>query len=411
MEATLFLLFFLVLSTPVFVAIGTAAILSTIFFSDIPLIMVSQRMFYSVDSVILMAGPFFTLSGIIITRGRLAKQLVEFFKALFCFIPGGLAIATVVTCAAFGAITGSAVASMMAIGSIMIPVLKNAGYEESFSAGFIAPSSTLGVLIPPSVPMIVYCAVADLSVGRLFAAGFAPGLLITFLLSISILILAVKKDFPTEPFSFRRVWRTFIGSLWAISFPILVLGVIYTGICTPTEASAIAVFYAFFIEYVIYKSFPIKELKSILIDTSLLVGAIFIIIASASVLASYWTLEQIPEMLAQKVTSFITQPWVFILTVNILLLIVGCLMDEISAILILVPLLSVLLEKYGINPYHFAIIFLINMNIGFVTPPVGLNLLTAAIITDIPLMKIARKSIYFLFVLLIGLIIVSYWES
>jgi C4-dicarboxylate transporter DctM subunit len=368
-------------------------------------------MFYSVDSIILMAGPFFTLSGIIITRGRLATQLVDFFKAVFCFIPGGLGIAAVFTCAAFGAITGSAVAAMMAVGSIMIPALINAGDEDGYAAGLVASSSTLGVLIPPSVPMIVYCSVADLSVGRLFAAGFAPGLLITFLLALYIYFSALKKGSQTEPFSFKRALISFRKNLWALSFPFVVLGSIYAGICTPTESAAIAVFYAFFIEYVINHSFSIRELKQILIDTGLLVGAIFIIIASASVLASYWTLEQIPYQVAEYVTDLIQSKWVFILLVNFLLLVIGCLMDEISAILILVPLLSVLIEKYSINPYHFAIIFVVNMNIGFITPPVGLNLLTAGIMTGIPVMKIARHALAFLIVLLLGLLIISYWES
>jgi C4-dicarboxylate transporter DctM subunit len=409
---TILLLFIILFtSAPIFVAIGGTALISTTLFSNIPSIMIPQRMLYSIDSITLMAGPFFALSGMIITRGKLASKLVEFFKALFSPVPGGLAVASVMSCAAFGAITGSAVAALMAIGSIMIPALVKAGYEEGFSASLLTTASTLAVLIPPSVPMIVYCAVADLSVARLFASGIVPGIFISMLLSSYVIFYAIRRRFPTESFSFQGFLKTFKGCIWAISFPIVVLGTIYTGICTPTESSAIAVFYSFFIEYFIYKSFSIKELKGILIDTSMLVGAIFIIISVASVLASYWTLEQIPEMIAQRVTELIQQRWLFLIVVNLLLIIAGCLLDEISAILILVPLLSVLIGKFEIDPYHFAIIFVVNMNIGFVTPPVGLCLTTAAILTNIPIMKIVKAAIPVLLVLLLGLCVITFWES
>jgi C4-dicarboxylate transporter, DctM subunit len=411
MIALFFLLLFFIISVPIFAALGGAALMSTAFFSNIPLIVIPQRMLYSVDSSTLMAGPFFALSGILISRGNLAYRLTDFFKTMFCFLPGGLAIAAAVATAVFGALSGSAVACMMAMGSIMIPALVNAGYNKGFSVGLLTTVTTTDVLIPPSVPMIVYCVVADLSVARLFMAGFVPGFFIILFVCVYSYIYAVKMHYPTESFSWSRLWLSFKRCVFALLFPVVVLGSIYGGICTATEASAVSVFYAFFVEYFIYKSYPIRELKSILITTSLLVGAIFIIIAMGSVLASYWTLEQVPALLAQYISRVIHDRWIFILLVNIFLLIVGGTMDEISAILILVPLFSIAIEQYAISPYHFAIIFLANMNIGLITPPVALSLTTAAAITKLPMMTIFRYCLPFLLIFLLCVLSFSYWGN
>lgn len=373
--------------------------------------MVPQRMFYSLDSVPLMAGPFFVLAGAIMVKGKTAEYLIGFVKEIVCFIPGGLGVAAVVACGIFGAISGSANAALIAIGTILVPAIKETYKDDYLSVGLITVSSTVAIIIPPSIPMIIYAALAELSIGRLFLGGFGPGVLIVILLSIYAYIYGVKKNLPTTQISRFKIWTSFKKATWALSLPVIVLGSIYTGVATPTEAAVISVFYSLFIEICIYREMKLKDLKNILIDSAFFCGAIFIIVASASAMASYLIVEQIPLQIAQAVFQVIKSKFLFLLFVNVFLLIIGCLMDIISATLIFVPLFMKFAEIYQINPYHFALIFLVNMDIGYYTPPVGLNIFVASMLFKMPVMKVVKYGFPAFLVMLVALALVTYFPD
>ncbi len=404
----------LFLGLPIAVILGVTTTISLVFFSSTPLQIISQQLFNALDNFVLLAIPFFILAGAIMTRGGIARKLVAFINALVGWFPGGLAMVGILACIFFAAISGSSPATVVAIGSIMIPALIKAGYGEQFTLGLITVSGSLGIVIPPSIPMILYCMVMNVSVAQMFMAGVLPGLLIGFCLMVYTFFIARKNDWRIETrFSLHELIRTTRDGIWALLLPFIVLGGIYSGIFTPTEAAAVSVIYALFIEMYIYREFKWTDVTEICRDAAVLSACLLFILSCAMTFIWFLTAEQIPHHLAEIIIQHIHSPWMFLLSVNILFLILGCFMDDVSAMLILAPLFLETLNRYGIDLVHFGIVMVLNIQMGMLTPPFGLNLFVASGITKQPLVKIARGVAPFLLIMLLCLMLVTYipWIS
>ncbi len=368
------------------------------------------------DSYAILAVPLFVLAGIIMARGGISKRLFNFFAYFIGKITGGLPAATVVTCLFYGAISGSGPATTAAVGSMAVPYLEENGYEKDWSVALVAVAGGLGVIIPPSVPFIMYGqATSTVSVGGMFKAGIIPGLLIgVFLIGYSWFYCKrhgedkalLKKGY--DAMHSQGFLAVFKDSFWALLTPVLILGGIYGGIVTPTEAAAVSVFYSLFVSMFIYKSVTWKDIPSIIkeaIDGGI---AMSLVIAAATVFSRCLTLLQIPQELTAVLSGVLTNRILFLLGMNVLLLFVGMILDTTSAILILTPLLLPMAMSYGIDPYHFGIIMVVNLAIGFVTPPVGVNLYVASGISGLDIVYIARKAIPFIASFVIALLVITF---
>ncbi len=404
----------LFLGVPIAVILGVTTLVSLVFFSSTPLTIITQQLFNALDQFVLLAIPFFILAGAVMTRGGIARRLIAFVNALVGWFPGGLAMAGILACIFFAAISGSSPATVVAIGSIMIPALIKAGYGEKFSLGLITVSGSLGIVIPPSIPMILYCLVMNVSVSEIFMAGVMPGLLIGFCLMVYTFFVAKKHNWRIEQkASLSRLIQTGKEGIWALALPFIVLGGIYSGVFTPTEAAAVSVVYALFVEMVIYREFGPKDLTGVCQEAAVLSACLLFILSCAMTFIWLLTAEQVPHQLADIIFLYIDSPWMFLLTVNILFLILGCFMDDVSAMLILAPLFLETLNRYGIDLVHFGIVMVLNIQMGMLTPPFGLNLFVASGITKEPIIKIARGVAPFLVIMLVCLMLVTYipWIS
>jgi C4-dicarboxylate transporter DctM subunit len=404
----------LFLGVPIAVILGVTTLVSLVFFSSTPLTIITQQLFNALDQFVLLAIPFFILAGAVMTRGGIARRLINFVNALVGWFPGGLAMAGILACIFFAAISGSSPATVVAIGSIMIPALVKAGYGEKFSLGLITVSGSLGIVIPPSIPMILYCLVMNVSVAEIFMAGVMPGLLIGFSLMVYTFFVARKHDWRIEQkASLSLLIRTGKDGIWALMLPFIVLGGIYSGVFTPTEAAAVSVVYALFVEMVIYKEFGIKDLTAVCQEAAVLSACLLFILSCAMTFIWLLTAEQIPHKLADIIIHYIDSPWMFLLTVNLLFLILGCFMDDVSAMLVLAPLFLETLNRYGIDLVHFGVVMVLNIQMGMLTPPFGLNLFVASGITKEPIIKIASGVAPFLVIMLACLMLVTYipWIS
>ena len=399
---------------PIAVILGVTTLVSLVFFSSTPLTIITQQLFNALDQFVLLAIPFFILAGAVMTRGGIARRLIAFVNAMVGWFPGGLAMAGILACIFFAAISGSSPATVVAIGSIMIPALIKAGYGEKFSLGLITVSGSLGIVIPPSIPMILYCLVMNVSVSEIFMAGVLPGLLIGFALMVYTFFVARKHDWRiAQKASLSQLVQTGREGIWALLLPFIVLGGIYSGVFTPTEAAAVSVVYALFVEMVIYKEFGLKDLTGVCQEAAVLSACLLFILSCAMTFIWLLTAEQVPHQLADIIFHYIDSPWMFLLTVNILFLILGCFMDDVSAMLILAPLFLETLNRYGIDLVHFGIVMVLNIQMGMLTPPFGLNLFVASGITKQPIIKIARGVAPFLVIMLACLMLVTYipWIS
>ncbi len=404
----------LFLGVPIAVILGVTTLVSLVFFSSTPLTIITQQLFNALDQFVLLAIPFFILAGAVMTRGGIARRLIAFVNALVGWFPGGLAMAGILACIFFAAISGSSPATVVAIGSIMIPALVKAGYGERFSLGLITVSGSLGIVIPPSIPMILYCLVMNVSVSEIFMAGVMPGLLIGFALMVYTFFVAKKHNWRIEhKASLSRLIQAGKEGIWALALPFIVLGGIYSGVFTPTEAAAVSVVYALFVEMVIYREFGLKDLTGVCQEAAVLSACLLFILSCAMTFIWLLTAEQVPHQLADIIFQYIDSPWMFLLTVNILFLILGCFMDDVSAMLILAPLFLETLNRYGIDLVHFGIVMVLNIQMGMLTPPFGLNLFVASGITKEPIIKIARGVAPFLVIMLACLMLVTYipWIS
>ncbi len=408
----LFGLFFLclLLSVPVAVSLGLSTFITAfIFEGKDALIDLTSNLFTQLDKYALMAIPMFILAGNLLSKGGSAKRVIEFAKAFVGHLPGGLPISAILASIVFAAVSGSSPATVAAIGSIMFGAITDAGYPKTYAIGTITTAGSLGILIPPSIVMIVYGVTADASIGKLFMAGIIPGLLIGFMLMAVTYIGAKRLGFKRgKPASWKVRWVKFKESFWALMTVVIIIGGIYGGIFTPTEAAAVSAVWALFVSLFIYKDIKLKDLGGVFFESAKTSGMIMFIIANASVFAYFLTMENVPQMLTDVVIHMHLSRYMFLIAVNIALLIAGNFMEPSSIIMITVPLLLPIAKTLGINPIHFGVIVTINMELGMLTPPVGLNLFVASGITKEPIKEVVKSVLPWFFVLLVGLVLVTY---
>jgi len=411
--ATLFGIFFLflLLSVPVAVSLGFSAIITAFIFEGSDAVIdLASNLFSQLDKYALMAIPMFIMAGNLLSKGSSAKRIIDFAKAFVGHLPGGLPIAAIFASIIFAAVSGSSPATVAAIGSIMFGAITAAGYPKTYAIGTITTAGSLGILIPPSIVMIIYGVTAEESIGKLFMAGVIPGLLIGFMLMAVTYIGAKRLGFKrTKPASWRERWQKFKEAFWALMTIVIIIGGIYGGIFTPTEAAAVSAVWALFIAIFIYKdNIKLKDLGDVIFESAKTSSMILFIIANASVFAYFLTLENIPDMLTQAVVNMNLNKIEFLIAVNIILLIAGNFMEPSSIIMIMVPLLLPVAKMLGIDPIHFGVIITINMELGMLTPPVGLNLFVASGITGLPIKEVVKSVMPWFIVLLIGLLLITY---
>lgn len=373
---------------------------------DGELLYVVEDMWIALDKEVLLSIPLFLICGAVMGRGAIAARLIEIMTALTAPLPGGLAIATVMTCAVFAAISGSSAVTLIAVGSIAYPALLAQGYDKKFSLGALATGGTLGVIIPPSIPMILYGIATETSIIDLFTAGILPGLMLMTLISGYALVM--NRHAPRDVLSLSRIGTALRTGIWSLLMPVILLGGIYSGYFSPTESAAVALAYAVVVELFIHRELTLSDLKDIAIETTIMMGTIFPVLAIALSVNILLTAHQAPAYLADWIGGFITSKITFLLAINVLLLIVGCVMDMVSAILILAPILLALGRVYGIDPVHLGIIMTVNLEIGLLTPPVGINLIVAMTAFRENFGLICRSVLPFIGIMIVGLLIVSF---
>ncbi len=403
------LLAMLAVGLPVAMSLGLASVLTVLLFENDSLASLALKFFQTFEHFTLLAIPFFILAGNFLTTGGVAKRMINFAISAVGHLPGGLAIASVLACMLFAAVSGSSPATVVAIGSIVIAGMVRVGYTQSFATGVIVNAGTLGILIPPSITMVIFAAVTETSVGRLFMAGVVPGILLGLCLMVAIYVAARVKKLPRQPkASWNERLRLFLDAFWGLMLIVIVLGGIYGGVFTPTEAAAVAAVYAFIAAVFIYRDLKIVDVPRVLLDSGRVTVMLMFIICNAFLFGHVLTTAQIPQQIAQAIADANLSPWHFLLVVNIILLIAGNFMDPAPIVLITAPILFPTAVKLGIDPIHLGIMYVVNMEIGLVTPPVGLNLFVASGITGQPLMTVVRAALPWLMVLLGFLIVVTY---
>ncbi|MBW2595464.1 MAG: TRAP transporter large permease subunit [Deltaproteobacteria bacterium] len=411
MDMIILLVFLLLvlISVPIGLALFLAAVFGFMYFADLPLIMMGQAMFLKLDKFSLLCVLFFVLAGNLMTRGAIARKIVEFAEALVGHLKSGLPIASITSCALFGAVSGSALATLSAIGGLMVPALRKQKFSNSFSVGLLTSSSILGIIVPPSIPMIIYCLVADVSIAKLFMAGFLPAIVLVILLSIYAVFRSNKESIGKHgKFSSRTLWRTFGTGVWALFMPVIIFGGIFSGMFTATEAAVVAAVYAYLVEFFVYRELSLKEIYRITVDSGLMVATILIITAGSMVMSDYLTIMEIPDRITTWITGIVDTKVFYLLIVNIMLLVVGTFMEVIAAILIMAPILLPVAVALGVDPVHFGIIMCLNLGIGYITPPVGVNCFLASGIFKIPVVNVFRYVAPTLIVLMIALVFITY---
>ncbi|HDR1023110.1 TPA: C4-dicarboxylate TRAP transporter large permease protein DctM [Pasteurella multocida] len=407
----LFILLFLLmfLGVPIAISLGLSGAIVIMLFSQDSLSSLAIKLFETSEHYTLLAIPFFLLAGAFMTTGGVAKRLIDFANATVGHIRGGLAIASVMSCMLFAALSGSSPATVAAVGSIAIAGMVRSGYPIGFGTGIICNAGTLGILIPPSVVMVVYAAATETSVGKLFMAGVVPGLLLGVALMVAIYIVARIKNLPAQPRASVKEWlRAARKAIWGLLLMVIILGGIYSGIFTPTEAAAVAAVYSFVVAVFIYKDIKLSECPRVLLESGKLSVMLMFIIANAMLFAHVLTTEQIPQLITETVTKMELSPWMFLIVVNIVLLIAGAFMEPSAIILILAPILFPIAVQLGIDPIHLGVIMVVNMEIGMITPPIGLNLFVASAVSKMPLTAVIRAATPWLMLLLAFLIAITY---
>ena len=394
---------------PISIALGMSVLAFLYAFSTIPVEIVSQRLFTGLDQFAIMAIPFFILAGAFLTTGGVAKRIVAFATTLVGAMRGGLALSGVLSCAFFAALSGSSPATVVAIGSIMIPAMVKQGYPKAFGVGVIATSGGLGILIPPSIVMIIYAVSTNTSVGQLFIAGLVPGVLMAVTLMLVTWLVAKKHNYPTLPqASLGEIWKAFRDSIWGLLIVVIVIGGIYGGIFTPTEAAAVSAVYAFVVAVFIYGDLKLRDVPRVLLESANMSAMLLYIITNAILFSFLLTSENIPQQMAQWIVDQGLSPWMFLLFVNVLLFFAGDFMEPSSIILILAPIFLPVAMKLGIDPVHLGIVMTINMELGMITPPVGLNLYVASGLARMGLTEVTIAAAPWILVVTAILLLVTY---
>lgn len=410
MSLVLFALFvlFLMMGLPVAIVIG-AATMTALELSGTPLMAVPQQMFSGINSFALVAVPMFILAGDIMAQGEISKRLVAFADSLFGFIKGGLSIVSVFAGMFFAAISGSGAATTAAVGASLVPELRRKGYDPASAASLIAASGTIGVVIPPSVPMIIYAVIAQESVAKLFLNGFIPGVAMGAGLIVIALIQGHRRAYPRgTAFNLRTIWRTFVAASWGLMAPLIILGGIFSGVFTPSEAAVIAVNYAILISFLVHRDMTVKQLYDIMIRAGVTTAVIMFVIAASSVLS--WTLSswQVPGQIASAALSLSSNPYVLLLLVMAVILVAGVFLETASALIILTPMLLPLAAQLGLDTVHFGIIIVVGLAIGMITPPVAINLFVASTTAGLPIERITRAVLPYLAVLLLVYLLIAF---
>jgi C4-dicarboxylate transporter DctM subunit len=373
----------IMISVPIGITLGISTAIAMFLTSDISLMMIAQKSVTGLDSFPLLAIPFFILAGAMMTNGGISRRIVNLADSLVGFITGGLSMVTVLACMFYAAISGSGPATVSAIGSFMIPSMKERKYDAPFAAAITAASGTIGVIIPPSIPFVIYCIVAQASIGDMFLGGVIPGIIIGIALMTVCFFTAKKRGYVsnTERPTLRSVGKAFKEAIWALMVPVIVLGGIYGGIFTPTEAAVVSVVYSLIIGLFVYKELDFKKIFECLRVSGLINGATEFMIGVSMAFASYLALAQIPAHISSWLLNLSSNPVVILLAINILLLILGCFVDNIAAVIILTPILLPIVTSIGIDPIHFGLIITVNLACGFISPPYGINLFVASAIS------------------------------
>jgi len=415
----LFILFvvFLIIAIPVGITLGITAVLPHIFDPSFTVgaKYLIRAMFGGLDSFPLLAVPMFVLSGIIMAKGGISRKIFDIFAYFFGRFTAGMPCAVIVTCLFYGAISGSAPATVAAVGSMTIPILIGLGYDKTFSTSVVAVAGGLGVIIPPSIPFIMYGMASGASVSDLFLAGIIPGLVIAALL-MGYSVFYCKKNGEDKArieaeigkLHEKGFGKVFKESFWAILSPVIVLGCIYSGITSPTEAAVISVYYALIVSLFIYKEIKLKDLWGILVEAIKTFTPILFILAASTAFSRVLTLMQVPQTVSSFILGNFSSKVIILLVINVFLLIVGMVMDTTPAILILTPILLPIAQGIGMDPIQFGVIMVVNLAIGFVTPPIGVNLFVASALTDVPVMEIARKAMPMIGLFLIALLLFTF---
>ncbi|WP_078428426.1 TRAP transporter large permease [Alkalihalobacterium alkalinitrilicum] len=401
---------FLLLSVPIGIALGLATLVTIVYTGSLPVEFLAQGLVTSVDSFPLMAVPFFILAGEIMGKGGISDRLFRVANTIVGSKTGGFAIATIITCMFFAAISGSAPATVAAIGGIMIPAMVRQGYDKRFSTAVVAAAGSLGVIIPPSIPMVIYGVVGGVSIGSLFIAGIIPGLFVGLSLIVYAYFYSRKKGYrgTEEKFSFSTFLKASWEAKWALLVPFIILGGIYGGIFTPTEAAVIAVVYGLVAGMILYRELKVKDMPKVFIDAALTTATVLIIVGSATAFGRLLTVQQIPNQVAEAMLNISENPTVLILLITFLLLIVGCFMDTLAAIIILTPILLPIAINIGYDPIHFGILMIVNLAIGFITPPLGVNLFVGSGISGLSIEAISKAIVPFFLVMLFALLLIIF---
>lgn len=422
MTGVIFLIFFicLMIAIPISISLGIVSILPGILDSSFTVSAkyIVRSMFGGLDSFPLLAVPMFIFSGILMARGGISKRLFNVFSYFLGKFTAGIPCAVIVTCLFYGAISGSAPATVAAVGSMTIPFLCELGYDKKFATGIVAVAGGLGVIIPPSIPFIMYGTTTGESVSDLFMAGIIPGVIIATLLMIYSIVYCKKYgedrekiNKVTDELRKNGLFKLLKESFFALLSPIIILGCIYSGVASPTEAAVISVFYALILSVFIYKSIEIKEIFDVCVETIRTFAPILFILATSVAFSRVLTLMQVPQIVSEWILTNFSNKIIILLVINLVLLAVGMVMDTTPAILILTPILLPIVTAIGVNPIQFGVIMIVNLAIGFITPPIGINLFVASSLTDVPVMDIAKKSIPMIICFLIALLLFTFIPS
>jgi len=394
---------------PISIALGLTVLTFLFTMTQVPLEAVALKLFTGIEKFEIMAIPFFILAGNFLTHGGVAKRMIRFCTAMVGHLHGGLALAGVLACALFAAVSGSSPATVVAIGSILLPAMVAQGFPKSFGVGVIGTAGALGILIPPSIVMVIYAVSTNASIGKLFIAGIVPGIMLAGILMFVAWAVAKRRGYPRmKKATWTERWLSFRDSFWGLLLIVVVIGGIYTGIFTPTEAAAMSAAYAFFVAVYVYKDLTLKQIPKVLLDSANLSAMLLYIITNAVLFSFLLTSEQVPQDLANWITDMGLSPWMFLLVVNILLLIAGNFMEPSSILLITTPVLFPVAMKLGIDPIHLGVIMTVNMEIGMITPPVGLNLYVASGIANMGLTEVSKACAPWILVMIAFLMLITY---